>query len=140
MQVARLDARLDASVYNNKQRWNENKCKCKCKEELVDKSKCDKRFICNPSDCNCERDKSCDMGQYLDYKSCKCRRKIVGQIVEECSEKIDENKMIYSRTLNAIPSNDYKKVSGSCALYIILFAAFLVTSTVISTVFIYFHW
>ena len=28
--------RLDASVCNNKQRWNEDKCRCACKE-LIDK-------------------------------------------------------------------------------------------------------
>ena len=28
--------RLDASVCNNKQRWNEDKCRCECKE-LIDK-------------------------------------------------------------------------------------------------------
>ena len=25
--------RLDSSVCNNKQKWNENKCRCKCREE-----------------------------------------------------------------------------------------------------------
>ena len=39
--------RLDASVCNNKQRWNEDKCKCECKE-LIDKGSCDKGFIWNP--------------------------------------------------------------------------------------------
>ena len=34
----------------------------------------------------------------------------------------------------------YKKVCGSCTLYIVLFAVFLVTSTVISTAIIYFYW
>ena len=48
--------------------------------------------------------------------------------------------MIYNGTLNAISLNDYKKVCGSCTLNIVLFAVFLVTSTVISTVFIYFNW
>ena len=48
--------------------------------------------------------------------------------------------MIYNETVNTIPLNDYKKVCGSCTLYIVLFAVFLVTSTVISTVFIYFYW
>ena len=53
--------------------------------------------------------------------------------------------MIYNETLNAIllntiPLNDYKKVCGSFTLYIVLFAVFLVTGTVISTVFIYFCW
>ena len=33
--------RLYASVCNNKQRWNEDKCKCECKE-LVDKDVFDK--------------------------------------------------------------------------------------------------
>ena len=48
--------------------------------------------------------------------------------------------MIYNETLNTIPLNDYKKVCGSCTLYIVLFVAFSVTSTVISNVSIYFYW
>ena len=31
--------------------------------------------------------------------------------------------MIYNETLSTIPLNDYKKVCGSCTLYIVLFAA-----------------
>ena len=48
--------------------------------------------------------------------------------------------MLYNETFNTIPLNDYKKVCGSCTLYIVLFVAFLVTSTVISSVFIYLCW
>ena len=40
--------RLDASVCNNKQRWNNDKCRCECKE-LIDKGICDKEYIWNPS-------------------------------------------------------------------------------------------
>ena len=29
---------------------------------------CDKGFIWNPFNCECEFDKSCDIGEYLDYK------------------------------------------------------------------------
>ena len=58
-----MQCRLDASVYNNKQRWNNDKCRCECKT-LIDKVICDKRFIWNPSNCNCEFDKSCDIGDY----------------------------------------------------------------------------
>ena len=36
--------RLDASVCNNKQRWNENKCRCECKE-LIDNEMCDKELF-----------------------------------------------------------------------------------------------
>ena len=35
---------LDASVFNNKQRWNEDKCRCECKE-LIDKKMCDKGIL-----------------------------------------------------------------------------------------------
>ena len=65
--------RLDKIICNNKQRWNKDKCRCVCKE-LIDKDVCDIRFIWNPSNCEC--DKSCDIGEYLDYSNCKCRKKI----------------------------------------------------------------
>ena len=36
---------------------------------------CDKGFIWNPSNCECECDKSRDIREYLDYKNCKCKKK-----------------------------------------------------------------
>ena len=42
--------RIDASVCNDKQHWNNNKCRCECKE-LTDKGSCDKGFIWNPHIC-----------------------------------------------------------------------------------------
>ena len=65
-ETCKCNCRLDASVCNNKQRWNEDKCRCECKE-LIDKGTCNKGFICNPSNWDCECDKSCDIGEYLDY-------------------------------------------------------------------------
>ena len=56
--------RLDASICNNKQRWNNDKCRCE-RKELIDKGVCDKEFIWNPSNCECECDKLCDIGEYL---------------------------------------------------------------------------
>ena len=53
---------------------NDDKCTCECKE-LIDKGTCDKEFIWNPSNCVCECDKSCDIGEYLDYKNCRCKKK-----------------------------------------------------------------
>ena len=38
--------RLDASVCNSKQRWNNEKCRCECRE-LIEKGRCDKEFIWN---------------------------------------------------------------------------------------------
>ena len=45
--------------------------------------------------------------------------------------------MIYNETVN-VSSSDYK--CGSCTLYIVLFVVFLVTSVIVSAVFIYFYW
>ena len=42
--MCKCKCRLDESVCNNKQRWNENKCRCEYKE-LIDKGICDKGFI-----------------------------------------------------------------------------------------------
>ena len=135
-ETCKFKCRLDASVCNNKHRWNKDKCRCECGEELSDKERCDNGFIWNPGSCNFEYDKSCDIGEYLDYKSCKCRQKIASSLVEECSEYIDENEMIYNETRNVLLT-DYK--CGSCTLNIALFVVFLVASTVISTVFVYFY-
>ena len=60
---------------------------------MIDKGVCDKGFIWNPSNCECECDKSCDIGEYLDYENCKCRKKLVDKLVEECTENIDEVKI-----------------------------------------------
>ena len=81
--------RLDSSVCNNKQRWNEDKCRCECKE-FIDKDMCDKGFVWNPSNWECECDESYDIGEYLDYKNCKCRKRIIDKLVEECSKNIYE--------------------------------------------------
>ena len=62
-ETCKWKCRLDATVCNNKQRWNEEKCRCECKE-LIDKGVCGKEFIWNPSNYECECDKSCDIGEY----------------------------------------------------------------------------
>ena len=62
-ETCKRKCRLRASVWNNKQRWNDDKCRCECKE-LIDKGVCDKGYIWNPSNCECECDKSCDVGEY----------------------------------------------------------------------------
>ena len=64
-------------------------------------------MIWNTSDCECECDKPCDVGEYLDYKNWKCRKIIVDELVKESSENIDANEMIYNGTLNTNPLNDY---------------------------------
>ena len=41
LETCKCKYRLDASVRNNKQRWNDDTCKCECKK-LIDKDVCDK--------------------------------------------------------------------------------------------------
>ena len=127
-ETCKCKCRLDASVFNDKQIWNNDKSRGECKE-LIDKGMCDKGFIWNLN--------NCDVGEYLDYKNCKCRKSLVDKLVEECSENVDGNKMIYNGT---IPLNDYGKISNSCTVYIVLLVMFLVVSISISSVFIYFYW
>ena len=75
-----------------------------------------KNLLINPSNFECECDKSCDVREYIDYENCKCRKKIVDKLVEECSENIYGNRMIYNGTVTAILFNDYQNVCNSCAM------------------------
>ena len=65
-------------------------------------------------------------GEYSDYKNCKCRKKIIDKLTEECSENINGNETLYNETLDIISSSDNKKTSNSCIVYIVLFSVFLV--------------
>ena len=134
--ICKCTCRLDASVCNNKERWNEDKCRCECKE-LIDKGMCDKGFIWNLSNCECECDKSCDIREYLYYKNFMCRKKIIDKLIEECSENIDENKMLYNETLNIISSSDNNKTFDSCIVYIVSFSVFL-TINISMAIYVYF--
>ena len=51
---------------------------------------CNKGFIWNPSNWECECNKSCNIGEYLDYSNCKCRKKLV-DLVKKALDK-NENK------------------------------------------------
>ena len=71
--MCKCECKIGASVCNNKQHWNKYKCRCKCKE-LIDKGMLNKGFIWSPSNCECECDKARDVGEYLDYENCWCRK------------------------------------------------------------------
>ena len=94
---------------------------------------CDKRFIWNTSNCECACDKSCDVGEYLDYENCKCRKKLVDKLVEECTETVEEVKI-------AENENEDMHKSNSCTLCIVLFSILFTIIVGIGTYFVYFHW
>ena len=56
---------------------------------MVDKGVCDKGFTWNPSNCECECNKPCDIGEYLDYENCTCRKSLIDKLVDECTETVE---------------------------------------------------
>ena len=121
---------LDVIVCNNKQRWNEDKCRCEGKE-LTDKGVCDKGYAWKHSNCECEFDKSCDVGEYLDYENCKCGKRLIDKLVDECDENIDEEVKIVSESNNK---------GNSCIFYIVLFSIFFIINVGTGTYFVYYKY
>ena len=50
----------------------------------------------NPSTCACDCDMWCKRGQYLDYKKCVCKNKLIGKVISERTSLINET-MINNR-------------------------------------------
>ena len=77
---------------------------------------CDRGFIWNPNNCECECDDACDVGKYLDHENCKCRKEIV--------DNENENRYKWS----------------SCTLYIVLMIVVFTICVRIGTYFVYYNW
>ena len=120
---------------NNKQCWNENTCRCECKN-LIDKGVYNKGFIWNPSNRECECDTSCDISEYLVYENCKCKKKLVDKLVEECTENIEETRLVEKTTAK----NENKHKCSSCTVYIVLFSIIFTINIGIVIYFVYSHW
>ena len=99
---------------------------------MIDKGVCDKGFIWNTNNCECECDKSCDVGEYLDYSNCKCRKKLVDKLVQECIKIIDETEMV--------SENEHKNKCRSYIPYIVLFSIIFTICIGTATYFVYSHW
>ena len=57
-------------------------------------------------------DKSCNIGEYLNYLNSKCRKKLVDPLVEECTENINETKLV-EKTLDKNENKD------KCSFYVV---------------------
>ena len=82
-ETCKCKCRLDAIVYDNKQRWN----------------------------------KSCDIGEYLDYENCKCRKRLIDKLVDECTETVEEVKP----AIITLAENENSYKCSSCTVYTMLF-------------------
>ena len=84
----------------------------------------------------CECDKSCDIGEYLDYENCRCRKKLVDKLVEDCTENIEETRLVQKTSAK----NKNKHKCSSCALYIVLLLIIFTINVGIGICFTYFYW
>ena len=82
--------KLISSVCNNKQIWNDDTCRCDCNEDFVGIINCTKGYTWNPSTCECQCDTWCKPGQYLDHKNCDSKNKLIGRVIKECTNVINE--------------------------------------------------
>ena len=112
-----------------------NGMKPECKK-LINKGVCDKDFCWNPSNYECECNKSWDFSEYLDYKNCKCKKRLVNKLVEECNETIDEVKL----TKITLAQNENSYECNSCILHIVLFSIFLTVNVGIGAYFAYYKY
>ena len=97
---------------------------------------CDKGFLWNPSNCECECDKACDVREYLDYENYNCRKKLLAPLIEEFAETVEEVKL--AKITLAENENSYK--CSSCTVYTVLFWIFFTINVGgIGAYFVYFH-
>ena len=109
--------KLNSSVCNNKQIWNDDTCRCDCNEDFTDIISCDKGYTWNPSTCECQ----CDTW---------CKHKLIDRVIEECTSVINET-MINNNKDNTTNNNN---------TYLILFIIFLIGFIVFLIGFIYYYY
>ena len=130
----RCVCKLNSSVCNIKQTWNSDTCRCGCNEDFAGIINCTKGYTWNPSTCKFQCDKWCKPGQYLDYKNCVCRNKLVGRrLISECTSIINETMMNNNNYDN---DNDYNAITY---LFIGLFSLLLLV-IICFCLFAYFKW
>ena len=125
--------KLNSSVCNNKQIWNDDTCRCDCNEDFAGIINCTKGYMWNPSTCECQCDTWCKPGQYLDHKNCICKNKLIGILIEECTSVINETMMNNNNYDN---DNDYDYntiIYDSIGFFLLGIICFCVSST-------YFKW
>ena len=123
--------KLNSSVCNNKQIWNDT-CRCDCNEDFASIINCTKGYTWNPSTCECQCDTWCKPGQYLDHKNCICKNKLIGRIIEECTNVI--NGTMINNKDNIDNDNTIANI------FIVLFSIVMLILIICSCLFVYFKW
>ena len=107
---------------------------------MIDKGIYAQGFIWNPSNCECECDTSCDVGEYLEYVNCTLRKRLVDKLIEECTENFEEAKItgITSFKWNSIEHKNNCK--SSVKIYVFLIVIVFTICIWIGTYFIYYKY
>ena len=93
---------------------------------------CTKGCTWNPSTCECQCDTWCKPGQYLDHKNCICKNKLIGRVIEECANIINET---------IINNKDKTENDNTITnIFIGLFSIVMFILIACSCVFVYFKW
>ena len=122
--------RLNSSVCNSKQIWNSDTCRCDYNEGFAGIISCDKGYTWKPSTCACECDMLCEPVQYLDYKKCVCKNKLIGRVIAKCTNVINEIMMNNKKDI----ANDNTKTN----IFIGLFSVVMFIIIVCLCLFAYF--
>ena len=86
----------------------------------------------NRSTCECQCDICCKPGQYLDHKNCICKNKLIGTVIEECTNVINET-MINNK-------DNIENDNTITNIFIGLFSIVMFILIVCFCVFVYFKW
>ena len=86
----------------------------------------------NPSTCACECDMWCKLGQYLDYRKCVCKNKLIDKVISECTSLINETMITNKMSI----TNDGTTKNISIGLFSVLMFAGITCFCV----FAYFKW
>ena len=81
---------------------------------MIDKGVRNKGFIWSLSNCECKCYKSCDFSEYLDCKNCKCKKRLVDKLAEECTENVKETRLV--EITSAKNENKHNVVLAHCTL------------------------
>ena len=89
---------------------------------------CHKGYMWNPSTCSCECDRYCETGQYLDYKNCACRKKIIDDLNEQFTSIVDieiKNNILSKKNVESSSNIYFILLIGSLMLFILFLVGFI---------------
>ena len=79
-------------------------------QELVDKGVCDKGFIWNPSNCQCECDKTCDIGEYQINQIVSVEKKLLIHWLKNALKILKKQNQLKKKLQTKMKQNQLKKL------------------------------